>query len=137
MVSIFGLQLAQIAGVRSIITSSSDEKLARAREHGADETINYREHDNWESIVRDLTDDRGVDLTLEVGGEGTLAKSMMATRFGGEVALIGGPSYPSSRGNHTRREPSGMPPRSCGCPREELRTMGRSVRITAAASPIG
>ena len=48
-VSIFGLQLAQIAGVRSIITSSSDEKLARAREHGADETINYREHDNWES----------------------------------------------------------------------------------------
>ena len=60
--------------------SSSDEKLARAREHGTDETINYREHDNWESIVRDLTGDRGVDLTLEVGGEGTFAKSMTATR---------------------------------------------------------
>ena len=89
-VSIFGLQLAQIAGVRSIITSSSDEKLARAREHGADETINYREHDDWERIVRELTDDRGVDLTLEVGGEGTFAKSMTATRFGGDVALIGG-----------------------------------------------
>ncbi|MDA1061694.1 MAG: NAD(P)-dependent alcohol dehydrogenase [Chloroflexi bacterium] len=89
-VSIFGLQLAQIAGVRSIITSSSDEKLARARELGADETINYREHDNWERIVRDLTDNRGVDLTLEVGGEGTFAKSMTATRFGGDVALIGG-----------------------------------------------
>ena len=89
-VSIFGLQLAQIAGVRSIITSSSDEKLARAREHGADETINYREHDDWERIVRELTDDRGVDLTLEVGGEGTFARSMTATRFGGDVALIGG-----------------------------------------------
>jgi NADPH:quinone reductase-like Zn-dependent oxidoreductase len=89
-VSIAGLQLAQIAGVRSIITSSSDEKLSRAREHGADETINYREHDNWERIVRDLTDGRGVDLTLEVGGEGTFAKSMTATRFGGDIALIGG-----------------------------------------------
>ena len=89
-VSIAGLQLAQIAGVRSMITSSSDAKLERARELGADETINYGEHDDWERVVLELTDGRGVDLTLEVGGEGTFAKSMAATRFGGVVALIGG-----------------------------------------------
>ena len=89
-VSIAGLQLAAVAGVRSFITSSSDEKLARAREHGADHTINYVEDDNWGRTVRDLTDGRGVDLTLEVGGEGTFAKSMTATRFGGDIALIGG-----------------------------------------------
>lgn len=89
-VSIAGLQLASIAGVRSIITSSSDEKLARAREHGADHTINYADDDNWGRTVRDLTGGRGVDLTLEVGGEGTFAKSMTATRFGGDIALIGG-----------------------------------------------
>ena len=89
-VSIAGLQLARIAGVRSIITSSSDEKLAHARELGADETINYRERDDWERAVLGLTDGRGVDLTLEVGGEGTFAKSVAATRFGGIVALIGG-----------------------------------------------
>ena len=89
-VSIAGLQLARIAGVRSIVTSSSDEKLAKARELGADETINYREREDWGRAVRDLTDGRGVDLALEVGGEGTFAKSMIATRFGGEIALIGG-----------------------------------------------
>ena len=65
--------------MRSIITSSSDEKLSRAREHGADHTINYVEHDNWERVVRELTGGDGVDLTLEVGGEGTFAKSMTAT----------------------------------------------------------
>lgn len=89
-VSIAGLQLAAVAGVRSFITSSSDEKLARAREHGADHTINYVDDDNWGRTVRELTDGRGVDLTLEVGGEGTFAKSMTATRFGGDIALIGG-----------------------------------------------
>ena len=89
-VSIAGLQLAAVAGVRSIVTSSSDEKLARAREHGADETINYRERPDWERAVRDLTGGEGVDLTLEVGGEGTFARSTAATRFGGDIALIGG-----------------------------------------------
>ena len=89
-VSIAALQLAQIAGVRSIITSSSDEKLARARELGADETINYRERDAWDGAVRQLTDGEGVDATLEVGGEGTFERSMAATKFGGIVTLIGG-----------------------------------------------
>ena len=88
-VSIVGLQLATIAGVRAIITSSSHEKLARARELGADGTVNYTEREDWERAVLDLTDDRGVDLVLEVGGEETLGKSMAATRIGGRVVLIG------------------------------------------------
>ena len=88
-VSIAGLQLALVAGVRAIITSSSDEKLARARDLGADGTVNYRQRQDWEQAVLDLTGGRGVDLVLEVGGAGTFAKSMAATRAGGEIALIG------------------------------------------------
>ena len=89
-VSIAGLQLGQLAGVRTIITSSSNEKLAHARALSADETVNYREREDWEQAVLDLTDGRGVDLVLEVGGAGTFAKSMAATRAGGHVVLIGG-----------------------------------------------
>ncbi|MFA7248413.1 MAG: NAD(P)-dependent alcohol dehydrogenase [Dehalococcoidia bacterium] len=89
-VSIAGLQLARMAGLRSIITSSSDEKLARARALGADETINYRAQPDWDRAVLDLTDGRGVDLVLEVGGEGTFAKSNAAARMGGAIVIIGG-----------------------------------------------
>ena len=89
-VSIAGLQLGQLAGVRTIITSSSNEKLAHARARGADETVNYREREDWEQAVLDLTAGRGVDLVLEVGGARTFAKSMAATRVGGHVVLIGG-----------------------------------------------
>ena len=88
-VSIAGLQLGLIAGVRTIITSSSDEKLARARELGADGTINYRQREDWEQAALDLTDGRGVDLVLELGGAATFPRSMAATRIGGEVVLIG------------------------------------------------
>lgn len=97
-VSIIGLQLARAAGVRAIITSSSDDKLARARELGADATINYREVDDWDRAVLDLTEGHGVDLTLEVGGAGTFAKSMNATRVGGHVVLIGGLSAAPTEG---------------------------------------
>lgn len=88
-VSIVGLQLAKIAGVRAIITSSSNEKLSRARDLGADDTINYTEREDWDQAVLDLTGGRGVDLVLEVGGEDTLGKSMTSTRIGGNVVLIG------------------------------------------------
>ena len=87
-VSIAGLQFAQIAGLRSIITSSSNEKLARARDLGADVTINYRERDDWERAVREAVKG-GVDLTLEVGGAATFPQSMTATRLGGSIVLIG------------------------------------------------
>jgi len=87
--SIFGLQLAKMAGARVIITSSSDAKLERARGLGADETINYRATPEWQARVVELTGGRGVDVTLETGGAGTLEKSIEATRVGGTICLIG------------------------------------------------
>jgi NADPH:quinone reductase-like Zn-dependent oxidoreductase len=88
-VSIAGLQLGRIAGVRTLITSSSDEKLAKARALGADVTINYRTREDWDVAVMEATGGRGVDLTLEVAGAATFGRSMAATRFGGNVVLIG------------------------------------------------
>lgn len=88
-VSIFALQLAHAAGARVIVTSSSDEKLARAKELGAAEGVNYRTHPDWEKEVWALTGKRGVDHVVEVGGAGTLPKSIAATRVGGAVHLIG------------------------------------------------
>jgi NADPH:quinone reductase-like Zn-dependent oxidoreductase len=87
-VSIFALQLAQILGVRVIVTSSSDEKLERARELGAWQTINYLKDPDWGKTVRKLSNG-GVDLIVEVGGAGTLAQSMLAIRPGGQISLIG------------------------------------------------
>ena len=88
-VSIFGLQIAALHGARTIITSSSDEKLARARTLGASETINYAKTPEWQKEVLRLTDGRGVDVVLEVGGAGTLARSLRSVRPGGQVSLIG------------------------------------------------
>src|SRR5690606_22630987 len=88
-VSIFALQFAKLAGARVIATSSSDAKLAHLRELGADEVINYREDPDWGLTARRLTGGRGVDHVLDVGGPATLAQSMLATRVGGHVALIG------------------------------------------------
>lgn len=89
-VSIWALQLAKAAGLRAIVTSSSDAKLARARELGADETINYRTTVEWQAEVVRLTRGRGVDLTVEIGGRDTLNRSVAATRMGGTVVLVGG-----------------------------------------------
>ena len=88
-VSLFALQFAKLHGARVIITSSSDEKLARARELGADETINYRTAPEWERRVFELTNKTGADNVIELGGAGTLQKSLDSVRFGGRVSLIG------------------------------------------------
>jgi NADPH:quinone reductase-like Zn-dependent oxidoreductase len=88
-VSVFAVQFAKTFGAKVIATSSSDEKLARIRELGADETINYRETENWDDAVLELTGGRGVDHVVEVGGTGTLARSVKAVRVGGHIALIG------------------------------------------------
>lgn len=88
-VSLFALQIAKMHGARVILTSGSEEKIARARALGADETINYRQHPDWETRVLDLTGGRGVDHVVELGGAGTLEKSFAAARFGGNVWLIG------------------------------------------------
>jgi len=88
-VSIFALQFARLAGARALITSSSDEKLERARSLGADGCINYRTSPDWEREVMKLTDGRGVDHVLEVGGSGTLSRSIASVAVGGRIALIG------------------------------------------------
>lgn len=88
-VSLFALQLAKLHGARVIATSSSDEKLARARALGADETLNYKATPDWDKEVLRLTDGVGVDHIVEVGGPGTLSKSSNAARVGGQVSVIG------------------------------------------------
>lgn len=88
-VSVFALQIAKAMGATVIATSSSDEKLERARQLGADHLVNYRREQNWGERVRELTHGRGVDHVVEVGGPGTLAQSITATRIGGHIALIG------------------------------------------------
>lgn len=88
-VSIFAMQFAKLFGARVISTSSSDEKLVRLKELGADEVINYKTREDWDSAVLELTGKRGVDHVVEVGGAGTLARSINAVRVGGHIALIG------------------------------------------------
>lgn len=88
-VSIFALQLAKMAGARAIITSSSDEKLARAKKLGADELINYKTTPDWDKRARELTGGAGVDHVVEVGGAGTLNRSFRAARVGGTISMIG------------------------------------------------
>ncbi len=88
-VSVFALQFARLAGARTIITSSSDEKLQRARQLGASEGINYKTTPEWGDKVRELTGGRGVDHVVEVGGAGTLGQSLRAVRMGGQISLIG------------------------------------------------
>jgi len=88
-VSIFGLQLARLMGMRVLITSSNNEKLERARQLGASDTINYVEQPEWDVRARELTAGVGVDHVLEVGGAGTLERSLRACRVSGTVSLIG------------------------------------------------
>jgi NADPH:quinone reductase-like Zn-dependent oxidoreductase len=88
-VSLFALQFAKVSGARIIIMSSSDEKLARTLKMGAAEGINYRTTPDWDKRVRELTDGRGVDHIVEVGGAGTLPRSFKAVRAGGLISLIG------------------------------------------------
>ena len=88
-VSVFALQFAKAAGARVIATSSSDAKLERLKALGADHLINYKENPAWGMKALELTGGVGVDTVVEIGGPGTLDQSMMATRVGGHVALIG------------------------------------------------
>ena len=88
-VSIFALQIARAMGATVIATSSSDEKLERARDLGAAHTVNYKTHPDWGKRVFDWTGGRGVDHVIEVGGPVTLPQSITALRIGGHIALIG------------------------------------------------
>ena len=88
-VSLYAQQFCQLMGARTIVMSSSDSKLERIQSSSAWDTINYRETVDWDSRVVELTDGAGADRVIEVGGPGTLQKSIGAVRVGGIIALIG------------------------------------------------
>ncbi len=98
-VSIFGLQLAKAMGIKVIIISSSDDKLARAKKLGADDGINYKATPDWDKAVLEISGSRGVDCVVEVGGAGTIARSFASIRVGGRVGLIGNLSGPPTELN--------------------------------------
>ena len=88
-VSVFALQFAKLFGARVIMISSSAERCAQLKALGADETVDYTAEPEWNKSVRALTGGQGVDLTVEVGGAETVERSLLATRMGGTVALVG------------------------------------------------
>jgi NADPH:quinone reductase-like Zn-dependent oxidoreductase len=89
-VSIFALQFANAAKARVIATSSSDDKLARVRELGAHDGINYRTHANWSEQVMQLTNGHGADVVVDVGGKETLEQSVKSLAYGGLLSIVGG-----------------------------------------------
>ncbi|MGI9494087.1 MAG: zinc-dependent alcohol dehydrogenase family protein [Geminicoccaceae bacterium] len=88
-VSLFALQFAKMLGAETILISSSDEKLERAKTLGADHLINYRSESDWHKKTRDITEGRGVDHIVDIGGAGTLDRSIAAVRPSGRISLIG------------------------------------------------
>ncbi len=88
-VSIAALQIGKLFGAKVIVTSSSDEKLEKAKALGADATINYKEHPQWAREVAAITDNQGADHIIELGGPGTLEQSIKAAAVGGHISLIG------------------------------------------------
>jgi NADPH:quinone reductase-like Zn-dependent oxidoreductase len=88
-VSIFALQIARMAGARVIGTSSSPAKAERLKSMGASDVINYRDKPEWAADVQRLTNGRGADIVVEVGGPGTIQQSFLAARNGGKIAVIG------------------------------------------------
>lgn len=88
-VAIFALQFAKAAGARVIVVSSSDDKLAKAKQLGADDLINYSKDAAWDKQVLQLTNNKGVDHVIEIGGSATLERSLSAVRYGGQIHIIG------------------------------------------------
>jgi NADPH:quinone reductase-like Zn-dependent oxidoreductase len=130
-VSIFGLQFAKASGAKVIITSSSDSKLQRARELGADECINYQTNPDWGKEAARLSGTDGVDHVIEVGGAGTFSQSVRACRFSGQIGLIG-----ILAGRETSTEIFSIVPKSlsvCGIyvgSREMFEQMNRALEQT-------
>lgn len=89
-VSLLAIQLARALGARVVATTSSEAKAGRLRALGADEVIDYRARPDWDVEVRRLTGGRGADLVVEVGGPGTLQRSLASLAVGGEIAWVGG-----------------------------------------------
>src|SRR3984957_12486612 len=98
-VSVFGLQFAHAMGIRAIITSSSDKKLAQAKKLGAVHGINYKTTPDWDKAAMEFTGGKGVDQVVEVGGAGTFARWFGAIRVGGKISMIGNLSGPATELN--------------------------------------
>jgi NADPH:quinone reductase-like Zn-dependent oxidoreductase len=107
-VSIFALQIAKAQGARVILTSSSSTKLERARALGADEVIDVRATPDWDSRARALTGGKGADHCIEVGGAGTVARSLRAIRAGGNLSLVGLLSGSPADAAAVRRDAEGV-----------------------------
>lgn len=88
-VSLFALQFAQVFGLRSIVISSSDDKLARAKSLGASVGVNYSKTPDWPAAILDITEGRGVDAVVEVGGAKTISKAIKSVKRGGVISVIG------------------------------------------------
>lgn len=88
-VSLFALQFSQLAGAQAIVISGSDEKLELARRLGANQVLNYKQTPNWDEAILTLTENKGVDHVIEIGGPATLPRSVNAIRKGGQINLIG------------------------------------------------
>lgn len=89
-VSTFAAQFAAAAGARVIVTSSSDEKIAKAKSYGAQDGINYKATPAWSTRVMEITSGHGADLVVDVGGKDTLTESAKSVAFGGQVSIVGG-----------------------------------------------
>lgn len=88
-VSIFALQFAKARGAKVIITSSSQEKLNKARNLGADSIINYKTNSDWETTVREMSEGKGVDVVIETVGGSNLGRSLDALKMGGHISVVG------------------------------------------------
>ena len=88
-VSLFALQFAKLQGATVIVTSSSDEKLERAKGLGADFGINYRQTPDWDKAILEQTGGRGADHVVDLGGSATLNRSISALRVGGQISMVG------------------------------------------------
>ena len=88
-VALFAVQIAAASGARPIVLSSSNEKIERARALGAVAGLNYRDTPDWPEQVRKMTNGAGVQHVVELGGAGTLQKSIASLGLGGHLALIG------------------------------------------------
>jgi NADPH:quinone reductase-like Zn-dependent oxidoreductase len=87
--AVFALQFARLLGARVIATTSTAEKAERLKALGASKVINYTETPDWDEKARELTDGRGVDCVVEIGGPGTIAMSLKVLAVGGHISLIG------------------------------------------------
>lgn len=88
-VSLFAIQFAKLAGCQVVATSGSDEKIERLSGLHVDWTVNYKKNEDWDRAATEFSGGSGVDHVVEVGGAGTLPRSINAVRIGGHVALIG------------------------------------------------